>query len=90
MKPLMLVRLKPGCGPESARVVHLAEVDEGPEYSFSDHPGPTIGPDDTLRSLCGRYLIRGTYDVLPGVAGMPCVRCSLNSPGPEKSSLEVS
>ena len=81
--PLSFVRLRPGCGPERSRVVHLTDI-EGPltPWEFSRLPGTPAETSGSLRVLCGSLLIRGTYDVLPGLSGMPCETCVLRSPRP--------
>jgi hypothetical protein len=84
MGPLRFVRLRPGLGPERARVTHLTDV-EGDlvPWAFEDLPGSVTSPAGTLRVLCGAMLIPGSYDVLSGMAGMPCESCLINSPGPD-------
>lgn len=80
---LRLVRLRAGCGSELARVVHLTDVEgELVPWSFSNLPGAVTSPSGALRVLCGKHLIPGSYDVLSGMAGMPCEMCAINSPGP--------
>lgn len=57
----------------------------GPERSRVVH---LIRDDDPrLRTLCGLYMIPGSFDRLSGVAGMPCEPCAINSPGPD--DLEI-
>jgi hypothetical protein len=78
---LRFVRLRAGCGPERARVVHLTDV--GTEVELRAFSALSNNEAGGLRVLCGLYLVPGTFDILPGVAGMPCESCAINSPGAE-------
>jgi hypothetical protein len=84
MAPLRFVRLRPGCGPVRAQVVHLTDAEgELAPWTFENLPGTPASTSGSLRVLCGIFLVPGTYDVLSGIAGMPCESCMLNSPGPD-------
>lgn len=70
--PLIVVRLLPGrCG-ESQRVAHLVPL----PAQASDMP-------DVLHAYCGWDIVRGEYELLPGIVGMPCELCVLRAPCPQ-------
>lgn len=88
MDPIVFLRLKPGCGPERARVTHLFPTSNlfPPDQL---QPGTVADPGGTARVLCGLMLVPGTYDVLPDLIGMPCESCLVNSPGPEGAEVKA-
>lgn len=74
-----MLRLKraPGVG-ETQRVVHLGEVNPAAIAGIEDHPY-------AIQALCSAELLPGTFEVLDGPYGMPCVSClrfSQSSPPP--------
>lgn len=88
MAPLRFVRIRPGLGPESARVIHPTDVEgELAPWKFSELPGKVTEPSGTLPVLCGALLIPGSYDVLPGLAGMPCVPCLIKTAPDEPQQI---
>lgn len=68
--PVLLVRLLPGVVGESRRVVHVVPVVNAAEV-------PPV-----MVAYCGQSIERGTAEVLPEMAGMPCERCVLATPIP--------
>lgn len=64
-------------GPHSERVVHLAVADP------ATGKVPTTGDITRVyRALCGARLPAAGTERLTELRGMPCVRCSVASPGP--------
>jgi hypothetical protein len=61
---LIRLRVRPGCGGERARVVHLALFPDGVDES-----------GEVLRTLCATGIRRGEAERVFGIVGMPCEPC---------------
>jgi hypothetical protein len=64
---VFLGRLKPGCAPESRRLVHVFLLTSEARHS------------STLTARCGETLPVDDTQWLPNLAGMPCEHCLLHS-----------
>jgi hypothetical protein len=68
LRPLLLVRFKPGVVGETKRVCHLVPTPEGDMVP------------DMLIAFCGTEIRPGEADLLPRIMGMPCESCLARAP----------